>query len=193
VQGEIEEAFRPYLRARERVVWAGLPQQGVRFGPQDTLLIPFSMLWGGFAIFWEATAFRTGAPGFFDLWGIPFVAIGLYMIFGRFLVDAWVRARTVYAITDQRALVLRRVLGERLLTADLGGAVEVKRGSGGRGVLTFGGRSPGLTNPFGFGGGWGRRSYATTWTPALSSQVQFLGIGDVMTAYQAANRSAPAP
>jgi hypothetical protein len=50
-------------------------------------------MWGGFAFFWEyevLTAAR--APFFFMLWGLPFVAMGLQVIFGRFLVDAKHRA-----------------------------------------------------------------------------------------------------
>jgi hypothetical protein len=33
------------------------------------------------------------------------VAIGLYMIFGRFIVKAWRKRRTAYGLTDRRALV----------------------------------------------------------------------------------------
>ncbi len=44
---------------------------------------------------------------FFWLWGIPFVVIGQYLIWGRFLYKRWDRRRTVYALTNQRALILR--------------------------------------------------------------------------------------
>jgi hypothetical protein len=115
-------ALQPYLLPGERIAWTGRPGQGVRLRAADAFLIPFSLLWGGFAIFWEATAigfaFRAGEgiTSFMALWGIPFVMVGLYLIFGRFFVDAHVRARTFYAVTDRRVLVLRRVFGERLLS-----------------------------------------------------------------------------
>ena len=40
------------------------------------------------------------------LWGVPFVVIGQYMVWGRFLYDAWLKPRTYYGITNRRVLIL---------------------------------------------------------------------------------------
>jgi hypothetical protein len=95
-----------YLDSGERLLWTGYPVQGIRLRASDGFLVPFSVMWGGFAIFWEVMAFREGAPFFVRLWGVPFVAVGLYLIVGRFFWDAYCRGRTVYALTDRRIIIV---------------------------------------------------------------------------------------
>jgi hypothetical protein len=82
-------------------------------------MIPFSLLWGGFAVFWESSVVGLNAPPFFMLWGIPFVLVGLYVMVGRFFVDAWVRRRTCYALTGERVLIAIGVWRSGVQSLDL--------------------------------------------------------------------------
>lgn len=167
-------------------MWTGRPPGGLRFHSRDVFLVPFSLLWGGFAIFWETTVLTSQGPGLFALWGIPFVVIGLYMIVGRFFVDAWLRGRTAYALTSERALVLRTLSSEKLLTGRLEAAV-VERRPDGRGVLRFGAPTSMLSMFQSRGMG------LDIWHPALSDRVEFLDVEDVMTPYRLAIGDARAP
>lgn len=65
----------------------------------------FSIMWGGFAVFWELQAVVSGAPIFFTLWGIPFALMGLYFVFGPFIYKKRRKLMTVFGLTDSRAIV----------------------------------------------------------------------------------------
>lgn len=108
-------------------------------------------MWAGFTFFWEFLVIRMRAPWFFALWGIPFVCVGLYLIGGRFLYDSWVRARTYYAVTSRRVLVLSLRRVRTLVALDLGStSVSTEERSDGSGSIVFG--SAALGPPLGFRG-----------------------------------------
>jgi hypothetical protein len=160
----LEEEIRRELAPGEQLLWNGIPQQGLRFRPADAALIPFSLMWGGFAIFWEYSVLHrqrgaNAAPGFFVIWGIPFVVMGLYMIIGRFFVDAWIRSRTILAVTNRRVLIRTKIANAQIRSLDLKnlGEVTLQESAGGRGTITFG---PTLPNSWLMAPGWpgtGRR------------------------------------
>lgn len=104
------------LDSGESLIWSGAPRRGLVLRPSDAYLIPFSLLWGGFAVFWEAGVLDTNGPNsaFMSIWGIPFVLAGLYLIVGRFFIDARIRARTFYGLTDRRAIIISGVFSRTI-------------------------------------------------------------------------------
>jgi hypothetical protein len=114
INTDAAQTLEPELQPGERLQWAGRPDTKRLLVSSDLFLIPLSLMWGGFAIFWEASVLtaETTSGGerydwFFKLWGVPFVLIGLYLIVGRFAARRYLGGRTAYALTDRRALVRR--------------------------------------------------------------------------------------
>ena len=131
------EDWRNYLDRDERVLWA--ERAGTRvfaFRPIDALLVPFSLVWGGVAVFWMITATSIGAPWFFLLFGSVFVVADFFIVFGRFFLDAWARSKTAYALTNKRALILKR--GSLRAQPLAGSTIEISVKSGRNGAVTFG-------------------------------------------------------
>ncbi len=132
------------LRPGERLLWSGRPVMRRFVMRGSVLLIPFTLLWLAFAVFWEASVLGSKAPGIFALWGIPFVAIGLYVAFGRFLVAGREARRTIYGLTDERVLIIGGAFSVRiteLLLRTLP-SPTLESGSDGVGTITFGPRAP---------------------------------------------------
>lgn len=102
---EARDQLDPYVLPSERLLWWGRPDPTKHFAPADAFIIPFSLLWCGFSIFWEVGAARSGATLPFVLFGAPFVAVGLFFVFGRFIAKARRKRQTAYGLTDRRALV----------------------------------------------------------------------------------------
>jgi hypothetical protein len=174
---------QPELMSGESILWAGQPQCSVIFHKEDSFLIPFSLLWGGFAIFWEASVAglwsnHSNSPAsLFILWGIPFVVIGQYLIWGRFVYAGWLKRRTYYAVTNRRVLVIQNGWKRQIAAAYIDSLPSLIKagGSSGIGILRFGpSQSMWFNNR-----GWG------VWNAlSVADQPTFVDINDVDTVYR---------
>lgn len=177
---EMINRFQPYLFAGERVLWSGQPRQGITLSSRDTFLIPFSLLWGGFVIFWNIGVWAIPSAGgtdpglFFRLWGVPFLIAGLYLMIGRFFHDAYIRKNMFYAVTNQRILVLRR---SKITSLDIHRLprLEYSEHSDGTGTLAF------EASNF---GPWGGMNGFSWWLPSVTGGTQFFRIHDARKVYE---------
>lgn len=177
-------AIQSELLSGESFVWAGQPEPSVIFHKEDAYLIPFSFLWGGFAIFWEGSV--AGLWGVRDnhhqwtfgiLWGIPFVLIGQYAIWGRFFHVAWRKGRTHYAVTNRRVIVVQEGWKRQMAFAYVDSLPALIKESGSRGIGTLRFGPPYLTSP-------GRNSSTSFNSLSIAGAPVFVDIEDVDSVYR---------
>jgi len=180
-----DEAIKRHMQAQEELLWSGRPGQGIKFHGYDVFMIPFSLLWCGFALFWEVMALGIGrgsseseAPFIvsliFPLFGLPFVLIGLYLVFGRFIVDAKQRAKTFYGVTNDRVIILSGLFSQKVKSLNIKtlSDITMHQKRDGSGTITLG-----PSNPFNFWGG----SFA--WPGMRQTANQFEMIPKVVEVY----------
>lgn len=170
------DAFQGLLLKGERIVWWGQPAQGLLFTSNDWFMVPFSLMFLGFSVFWESMVMTaTNSPTFMRLWGVPFILVGLYLFVGRFVVDAWARRGITYAVTDKRVLIQRTAPFAKFTAMGFDQLPSVNligRGSG-RGTIRFGQDQP----------AWSNRGYAG-WSPAFDPTPQFIAIEDARRVFE---------
>ena len=59
---DLKFEIKQHLNSDEKLLWTGAPKHGILIKGTDVLMIPFSLMWGGFALFWEFTVVNSGAP-----------------------------------------------------------------------------------------------------------------------------------
>lgn len=119
---DLQRRLDDELDSSERLLWAGQPDPG-RMARQGGCLAAFGIPWTLFAVFWTVTAsgiggiISSGFPGgsrgpgaLFGLFGLPFIAVGLGLLTAPFWMARRAR-RTIYAVTDKRALIIEGGFG----------------------------------------------------------------------------------
>ena len=130
----VEDAIAP----GETVKWWGAAPRGLRFRAADAFAIPVSIVWC--AIVFSIV----GRGASIGVLVAPFVAVGFWMLLGRFAFDAWQRSRMTYAVSDRAAYVIRASPFPltRRFAGDALASVSYAAGSNGRGTLSFGPAPP---------------------------------------------------
>ena len=109
---DLQLQIKPYLDVNEDILWCDKPYKRFVFTVNDIFTTLFGIVWLSFSIFWVISAFLatneadSSAFNIFPLFGMPFVFIGLYLLFFRHIVGAVKRKNMIYALTDKRALIV---------------------------------------------------------------------------------------
>ncbi len=98
---EIKEKYFKH----DTVLWQGAPKKVPVFTRSDFLLVPFSVIFGGFLLAYaiiSAIAMLAGHGILFSLVGITFLLLGVYLIFIRLWYRKKRISRQAYFVTDKR-------------------------------------------------------------------------------------------
>ena len=168
----IQSELTQHLDTNETLLWTGQPKKGIIFRTADIFLIPFSLLWCGFAIFWVIGASQAG--GLFALFGVPFVIIGLIFVFGRFIIDSKQRENTFYGITKERIVIKSGVFSKSIKSLNIKtlSDIEYTEKNDGSGTVSIGPKNPMMM--------WGN---GMNWWPGVKSTPQLDLIPEVRKVY----------
>lgn len=138
---EIEPGLAGYLQPGEQVLWTGRPDPRVELGGSEVVVVSSGIAFIGIAVIWEIGAgLLGGAPWYFLLFGLMFIAVGVYMAIGWPVRVRYVRAHTRYVVTDRRAIALTpRAVTDCPLRDQ---PVVVHRGRSGRATVDIGSPMP---------------------------------------------------
>ena len=144
MDSNISVKLQKELSYGEQLLWSGQPRQGVVLRKSDALIIPLSLLWSGFAFFWEYSTYKSGSPIFLLIFGGVFSLIGLYFIFGRFIGDFLHRKQTYYGVTNHRVIILSEFPIKKLQSLNLQSLIDITflNKSDGSGSIIFGQQHP---------------------------------------------------
>jgi hypothetical protein len=137
---EATRRIQPEMASTERLLWTGRPPQGLRFRKKDVPTAILGMVWTGFAVFWTWSVWQEESDLMPALFGGLMVLIGLYQFIGQFFLEAVIRARTWYGVSDLRVVILTEAPARSVQSMDLAELPDVTLEAEGidGGVIQFG-------------------------------------------------------
>lgn len=104
--------FQRFLQEDEELIWTGKPNPNFNKMTGRFITIPFGIFFLGFALFWTISA--SGFSVIFSLFGIPFIFVGIFILFGLPIFQKSMKNKTSYAITNKRIIIYKRTFNESI-------------------------------------------------------------------------------
>ena len=120
---EVQNELQQSISHDERLLWTGKPKSGIRFRPSDIAVTLFGVVWLGFAVFWTLMAWKSGT--FMYVFGLPFLLVGVFLLIGRFFVDALKRKYTIYGITADRVIIKSGIFSKEIKSFSINNMTEL--------------------------------------------------------------------
>jgi hypothetical protein len=183
IDPEASSKLQVELLPGENILWAGRPNPSVIFHSDDWYLILFSLFWVAFTSFWEWGASghfgkpaESGPSLFMMIWGIPFILVGQYMLWGRYLYDGWLKRRTYYGVTSRRILIVQDGWNRKGSFNYIDVLPTIQKEGSGTGTLWFGPKYPVVAG--------GRRTTRNMSRFSVGDTPVFADIDDVDSVYR---------
>lgn len=112
---EYQYKIKDYILSDEELLWIGRPTKEIKLLPAEKFNRIFGIFWSVFSVFWISIAIfgASMAPKnefsmikIFPLFGLPFLFVGLYLVFIAPIKAQSKRKNTEYALTNKRILIL---------------------------------------------------------------------------------------
>lgn len=106
------DSWQDILDPGETILWQGRPDPRPHWAALSLHRAASGLVVTLIALFWIGVASRITSEGdfpapfhLFPLFGLPFLAVGLYQLAGHVLWEAYRRAHTWYTLSDRRAFI----------------------------------------------------------------------------------------
>ncbi len=141
-------SVKDYILHDETLLWTGKPVKPIKLLPGEKFNIIFGIFWTAFAIFWMVLAFWTTKRfdeqdlwimKIFPFFGVPFLLVGIYLIFLSPLRIMSKRKNLEYALTNKRILIFNNGKTQTLNAFEYSDIQNVNFGcdADGIGAVTF--------------------------------------------------------
>ncbi len=141
-----ETVIRSELESGETLLWHGQPRQGFVWRGADWFFVAFAAVWLAMTVYMGYGMLTNDEEvGLVAaLVVVLFFLIGLYLVPGKFVIDARARRRTFYGVTDRRAIIVSGLSSTTVnsLLAKTLSDVSVEQRRDGSGTIYFGPKNP---------------------------------------------------